>query len=36
MEGDFRLLGVEIRLAPELLLFHGLQVGEEVLVWPEV
>lgn len=29
-------LGVEIRLAPELLLFHGLQVGEEVLVWPEV
>ncbi|MFN4073773.1 MAG: DUF4388 domain-containing protein [Thermus sp.] len=29
-------LGVEIRLAPELLLFHGLQVGEEVVVWPEV
>jgi len=29
-------LGVELRLAPELLLFHGLKVGEEVLVWPEV
>ncbi|MFN4070527.1 MAG: hypothetical protein ACK4HT_03045 [Thermus caldifontis] len=29
-------LGVEIRLAPELLLFHGLKVGEEVLVWPAV
>jgi len=29
-------LGVELRLAPELLLSHGLRVGEEVLVWPEV
>ncbi|WP_243095307.1 DUF4388 domain-containing protein [Thermus thalpophilus] len=29
-------LGVELRLSPELLLFHGLKVGEEVLVWPEV
>ncbi|GAB5602164.1 DUF4388 domain-containing protein [Thermus sp. FJN-A] len=29
-------VGVELRLAPELLLFHGLKVGEEVLVWPEV
>lgn len=29
-------LGVELRLAPELLLFHGFRVGEEVLVWPEV
>ncbi|SDE54895.1 protein of unknown function [Thermus arciformis] len=29
-------LGGELRLAPELLLFHGFKVGEEVLVWPEV
>lgn len=29
-------LGAELRLAPELLLFHGLRAGEEVLVWPEV
>ncbi|WP_117236757.1 DUF4388 domain-containing protein [Thermus sediminis] len=29
-------LGVELRLAPEHLLFLGLRVGEEVLVWPEV
>ena len=29
-------VGVEIRHAPELLLFRGLQGGEEVLVWPEV
>ncbi|AEV16004.1 hypothetical protein TCCBUS3UF1_9590 [Thermus sp. CCB_US3_UF1] len=29
-------LGVELWLSPELLLFHGLKVGEEVLVWPEV
>jgi hypothetical protein len=29
-------LGVELRLAPEHLLFLGLKVGEEVLVWPEV
>ncbi|GGM91530.1 hypothetical protein GCM10007092_00580 [Thermus composti] len=29
-------LGVELRLAPELLLFHGLRAGEEVLAWPEV
>lgn len=29
-------LGVELFLPPEHLLFHGLKVGEEVLVWPEV
>jgi hypothetical protein len=29
-------LGVELFLPPEHLLFHGLRVGEEVLVWPEV
>jgi hypothetical protein len=29
-------LGVELRLAPEHLLFLGLKMGEEVLVWPEV
>ncbi|TBH21748.1 DUF4388 domain-containing protein [Thermus thermamylovorans] len=29
-------LGVALRLSPELLLFHGLRVGEEVWVWPEV
>lgn len=29
-------LGVEMRFSPEHLLFLGLKVGEEVLVWPEV
>lgn len=29
-------VGVELRLAPELLLFHGLRAGEGVLVWPEL
>jgi len=29
-------LGVVLSLSPELLLFHGLKAGEEVLVWPEV
>ena len=29
-------LGVVLSLSPELLLFHGLKAGEEVLVWSEV